>query len=109
MMASKTSVKLVGHGGMQSPGEKRVETKNRNSLMLTLILSILLQTFVSNSANFPSMAPNPHTCSAKNCTRKTGQVECTSATCVDFLDYEARKRYFQKLQTESEVLPDPTL
>ena len=31
-----------------------------------------------------------------------------SATAyVDSLDYEARKRYFQKLQTESEMLPDP--
>ena len=31
----------------------------------------------------------------------------SAAVYVGSLDYEARKRYFQKLQTESEVLPDP--
>ena len=39
-------------------------------------------------------------------------MECISdvSSCIHacgFLDYEARKCYFQNLQTESEVLPDP--
>lgn len=60
-----------------------------------------------------SYAPNAHACRAKNSARKMWEIGTESALVMsaaaylDSLDYEARKRYFHKLQTESEVLPDP--
>ena len=45
--------------------------------------------------------PNTHACRAKNCARKTRVFQSTSdmmsaAAYVGSLDYEARKRYFEK-------------
>lgn len=52
MMASKTSIRLVGSGGMQSPGRKKAITKRRNCAMSTFpFLNILLQIFISKRAN----------------------------------------------------------
>jgi hypothetical protein len=38
---------------------------------------------------------------------KSSALVMSAVAYVDTLDYEARKRYFEKLQNESEVLPDP--
>ena len=55
-MASKTLLRLVGEGGIHSPGGKRAMTKSRNSSISTPILDIFPRTFVSKSANFTLMA-----------------------------------------------------
>ena len=56
VIASNTLLRLVGEGGIQSPGGKSATTKSRNSSMSILILDIFLQTFVSKSANLSLMA-----------------------------------------------------
>ena len=57
MMASKISIRLVGSGGIQSPGRKRVITKRRNCATSTFpFLNILLQIFISKRANLLVMA-----------------------------------------------------
>ena len=38
---------------------------------------------------------------------KRGYSSALAAAYVGSLDYEARKRYFEKLQNESELLPEP--
>ena len=74
---------------------------------------------VVNTSNVNHMIDTPPThltpthVGQNNSARKMWEIGTVSALVMsaaaylDSLDYEARKRYFHKLQTESEVLPDP--
>jgi len=95
----------------RSRGRGRKLVGDNNHRVNSFVCLQLLTSCTSMLDPLTSDTPNAHACRAKKlCAEKPGKpsaVVMSAAAHVDSLDYEARKRYFQKLQTESEVLPDP--